>query len=210
MFVKEKYDIKKDYVVYDKDGEILFNSYNEDECQLYLKMMQKADVDLQKTSKENLLNKKFPDNKYTIVENGETVEKINVRPTLKEASEKIVNLIINNPTLPVICNVEKVDDIKYGKYYEDTDRKDIIQQTLGAILTKAVLYHDVIFTDEEELYDAISDELYDKLYEDGEYETKCKNIYMNNTHAFVEKMAKDIIKKYKDKWTDVILIIIEY
>lgn len=214
------YIINDEHIVYDDKKGILYKSDNYKECEIYLDEMERVEKETEELDKNY---KDFPN--QTILPDGKIMEYdeeikeckgvIYHPPTINESSKEIVDLIINNPTLPIFCSVQKDDKIKYGDFYNDYVGWRV-QQTCGAELKKVILYHDEILSDKEDLEEKIYDELYNKyenIYnEDNEeynYENN-KDYYERDYHDFIEELTNDIVKVYDKYWIDSIVIFVNY
>lgn len=207
------YIISDEHIVYDDKKGILYKSDNYKECEIYLDEMErvkKETEELDKNYKDFPNQTMLPDEK--IMKYDEEIKKckevIYHSPTINESSKEIVDLIINNPTLPIFCSVQKDDNIKYGNFYNDYVEWRV-QQTCGAKLKKVILYHDEILSDKENLEEKIYEELYNK-YENIYNKEYNKDYYERDYHDFIEKLTNDIVKIYDKYWIDAIVIFINY
>lgn len=212
------YIISDEYIVYDNKKGILYKSNNYEKCEIYLEEMKRVEKETEELDKnyEDFLDQTMlPDEKYMQYDEeiGKSKEVIAHSPTINEGSKEITDLIINNPTLPIFCNVSKNEKVKYGDFYDSGYAEWRVQQTCGAMVTKVILYHGEILTEKEDLEEKIYCELYDKyenMYKDEEDYELNEYYYDRECYEFLEKLADEIANEYDKYWIDAIVIFIEY
>ena len=217
--------INDKYIVYDDDKGILYESYDYTDCTVYFEEMQRVEKEIEELDKnyKDFINQtNIPDEKYMEYdeETKSYKEAISHGPTIKESSKEIVDLIINNPTLPVFCSLQKNDKIKYDKFYNGYAAYRV-QQTCGAEVIKVIMYHGEILTYKEDLVEKVYAELddkyeemykriYDEANEEDYNEYGSYNNYYNDYCDFLDKLTQDIVKRHEKYWIDAIVIFIQY